>query len=93
MLRLFKRRLLSLLRSEIAIASREAAIDCVYVFFPVGVDKIRDVVDGVYLRAWCAVDRLAVPVEVLVGDFDRFRAVEVFYLVVYGSSDVRRKFA
>ena len=82
-----------MLRTILAIASREPAVDCVNVVFCVSVDEIWDVVDGAHVGAGCAMDRFTIFVEVLVGEFDCFGAAQILYFVVDGSSDVCWKLA
>ena len=70
--------------------SLESTVDGVDVFFAVRVDEIRNVVDGVDLRAGGSMDWFAIAVEILVRELDGLGAVSVLDFVMDGSAYVRR---
>ena len=81
------------LGSILAVSSWEtAAADCVHFFrFILSVDETWGFVDGVDVGSAGSVNRLAVSVKILIGNFDSLRAAKVFYLVVDGATDIGRK--
>ena len=100
MLRFGKLGLLTLLRTLLGAAllgaapsvPLESAVNGVDVVFAVRVDEIRNVVDGIDLRAGGSMNWFAVAVEILVRELDGLGAVSVLDFVMDGSADIRWQF-